>query len=84
MIRKTQKLWLLGLLLILSGMGCISTNIAMLAYPHANKINFSQEKDDHRQAIKRIIDHDRRALIEDLDYFYMTDRQSRLTRWHTR
>lgn len=84
MIRKIQTLWLLSLVLIISGMGCVSNNTAMLAYPHANKSNFTQDRDEHRQAIKRIIDHDRRALIEDLDYFFMTDRQSRLSRWHTR
>jgi hypothetical protein len=31
-----------------------------------------------------VAEHDARALIEDLDLLFMTDRPSRLSRWHDR
>lgn len=40
-------------------------------------------KEEHNQAVIRIADQDRRAFIDDLDIVFMTDRPTRLTRWHT-
>ena len=84
MNRSTCRIWVFSLLLVSLGFGCASSGGPMWAYPHADHTNFTQEKDDHRQSVVRIIDHDRRALIEDLDYFFLTDRPTRLTRWHSR
>ncbi|NOT01101.1 MAG: hypothetical protein HOP29_10780 [Phycisphaerales bacterium] len=39
---------------------------------------------DHMHTISAVIDRDTRALFDDLDILYMTDRPSRLTRWHDR
>ena len=60
--------------------GCMSTWM----YPHAGMEGLADSSDVHRQRVQSIVDHDNRALADDLDQFYMTDRPSRLTRWHSR
>jgi len=40
--------------------------------------------DEHRERVSTIADQDARALVEDLDLLFMTDRPTRLTRWHGR
>lgn len=80
-----SRIAICGLLLIVSGVGCASSASShMWAYPHANEDNITMRADDHRSSVARIIEIDRRGLIEDLDIFFLTDRPSRLTRWHTR
>ena len=54
------------------------------AYPHAAGESLSQTPEDHYQMAARISAHDARALVEDLDIFFLTDRPTRLTRWHGR
>jgi len=44
----------------------------------------TQSTGDHMHSISTLIDHDRRALFDDLDMLYMTDRPTRLSRWHDR
>lgn len=39
---------------------------------------------DHMHTINTVIDRDTRALFDDLDLLYMTERPTRLTRWHDR
>lgn len=82
------RLAVCSLLLIasgVSGLGCASSGSSNLwMYPHKDQGNFALSGDDHRHAIARILEVDRRGLIEDLDYFFLTDRPSRLTRWHSR
>lgn len=51
-------------------------------YPHAASETFSQTPEEHYEWISRVRAHDARALIEDLDLVFMTDRSSRLSRWH--
>lgn len=56
----------------------------MWIYSHKDQENLALSAEDHHHAVARIIEIDRRGLIEDLDYFFMTDRPTRLTRWHSR
>lgn len=44
----------------------------------------TQSTGDHMHTISTVIDQDRRALFDDLDMLYQTDRPSRLSRWHDR
>ena len=44
----------------------------------------TQSTGDHMHTISTVIDFDRRALFNDLDLLYQTDRPSRLSRWHDR
>lgn len=61
--------------------GCMRS---MWMYPHAGMEGLADSSAEHRQRVQSVIDHDNRALADDLDLFFMTDRPSRLTRWHAR
>ena len=63
--------------------GCASKTATMIYYPHATSANMTQTSREHYQSIANIVAWDRKALIEDLDMFFMTDRPTRLTRWTT-
>jgi hypothetical protein len=53
-------------------------------YPHAAGETLTERGQDHYQTISRISAHDCRALVEDLDLLFLTERPTRLTRWHDR
>ena len=53
-------------------------------YPHATGEGLGLSPDDHARMASSISAHDARALVDDLDVFFMTDRPTRLTRWHDR
>jgi len=44
----------------------------------------SETPAEHAQRVRMVQERDRRALAEDLDLLFMTDRPTRLTRWHDR
>ena len=56
----------------------------LLQYPHAHEATLTLTAEEHYQAISDVIRRDRIALIDDLDMLFMTDRPTRLTRWHDR
>ncbi len=66
----------------LTGLGCAPRSTVMLDYPHAPRATLTQSPHEHYQSISNIAAQDRRALIEDLDMLFLTDRPGRLTRWH--
>lgn len=66
------------------GLGCASPQARKIYYPHSRLEMLGQSSDEHHHRIARIADRDRRALAEDLDVLFLTDRPSRLTRWHSR
>jgi hypothetical protein len=53
-----------------------------LNYPHASGESLTQSSDEHYRQVSRVSAHDSRALMDDLDVFFLTDRPTRLTRWH--
>lgn len=55
-----------------------------LNYPHASGENMSLSSYDHYHDVSRISAQDARALVDDLDLLFLTERPTRLTRWHTR
>jgi len=63
--------------------GCMGPK-SMWMYPHADSEPLGQTPDEHRQQVLTSVEQDRRALNEDLDLLFMTDRPTRLTRWHSR
>jgi len=65
--------------------GCASPrSTVMLNYPHAMQGGLTQSPHEHFQTVSNIAAHDGRALIDDLDLFFMTDRPTRLTKWQVR
>lgn len=44
----------------------------------------AESPDEHFHRADMILDRDRRALAEDLDLLFMTDRPTRLSKWHGR
>ena len=89
MICYLRCLATLGVLSLLVASGCVTSLGAegrplVWGNPHAATETLSQTPEEHYQRIARIRVHDARALSEDLDILFMTDRTSRLTRWHDR
>ena len=69
--------------------GCASWSASQRAmlrfnYPHAGSETLTQAPDEHYHVISRVSATDARALVEDLDLLFLTDRPTRLTRWHDR
>ncbi len=63
---------------------CNRPSMVGINYPHARQPTLGETGDEHYQRVSRVAKHDRRLLQEDLDLFFLTDRSTRLTRWHTR
>lgn len=53
-------------------------------YPHASMETSPETSREHYERVSSIIAADRRALAEDLDLLFQTERHGRLTRWHSR
>jgi len=53
-------------------------------YPHSSGGTLTKTPEDHGEAVRNVAERDANALIEDLDLLFMTDRPTRLTRWHDR
>ena len=64
--------------------GCATKAGTLVGYPHATSANMTQSPHEHYQSVSFIAAQDRRALMDDLDLLFMTDRPARLTRWVTK
>jgi len=64
--------------------GCTSRASQLWVHAHRYGETLGQTSEEHNQMAIQVADHDRRALMDDLDLVFMTDRTSRLTRWHSR
>ena len=53
-------------------------------YPHSSGETLGQSPHEHYHAATRVSAIDTRAIVEDLDLLFMTDRPTRLTRCHDR
>ena len=58
--------------------------IVKVNYPHGYGETLTQSPHEHEQAMANVSARDTRALVEDLDLLFLTDRPTRLTRWHDR
>ena len=89
MARSVRFLGGLSLLVVLMSLtSCASwseTNQSMLNfyYPHASSETLNLSPHEHQHAVSKVIDRDNRALIEDLDLLFLTERPTRLHRWHS-
>ena len=79
-MRRVRSPLLIGLFATAAA-GCHGRGGMLFLYPHADRPNLAQSSAKHYESVSRIADHDRRALGDDLDLFFMTDRPTRLTRW---
>lgn len=84
MMRKTGCMLVVTALTSLGLAGCASKTTTEILYPHSTRANMTQSPHEHYQSVSNIAAQDRRALIDDLDVFFLTDRPSRLTRWVTK
>ncbi|MGD2110443.1 MAG: hypothetical protein PVI86_13770 [Phycisphaerae bacterium] len=53
-------------------------------YPHSRGETLTQSPHEHNHYVSQVSAMDARALVDDLDLLFMTDRPSRLNRWHDR
>ena len=80
---------LVAVFLLLTLSGCMAYTRAprstvLWAYPHATEATLTKSPHEHYQMVSNVAHRDGRALVEDLDLLFMTDRPTRLTRWHDR
>jgi len=54
------------------------------SYPHARSRTLAETSEEHNQRVVNVLERDRRAIGEDIDILFMTDRPTRLTKWHDR
>jgi len=80
-VKQWMPVMLLGALI--GATGCMGPK-SMWMYPHADSESLGQTPEEHRQQVLGSVEQDRRALTEDLDLWYLTDRPTRLSRWHGR
>ena len=83
MSRLTRWTLLLCMLMSMTATGCMGAKSVWM-YPHAHLETLGETGDEHRERVSTIADQDARAIVEDLDLLFMTDRPTRLTRWHGR
>lgn len=85
MVRVTRTVAGIGLLLVgaLAG-GCTERSKILWKYPHAERETLSETSQEHFHRVSRVDQWDRQAISEDLDVFFMTDRPSRLSKWHSK
>ena len=89
MVRSVRCSVLVCLLVSLAATGCatvasVHESSAGWLYPHANMTTAAEFGDDHSQRVARILALEKRLLAEDLDMVCLTERSTRLSRWHDR
>lgn len=88
MSRLTRCVVVLGVLALVAG--CASNTgappkaLILMEYPHAAQPTLTDSPDDHMRIVGRVIDRDAKALIEDLDLLFLSDRPTRLSHWQDR
>lgn len=87
MTRALRCLLLACLLSPVAIAGCASSPHEMSSpwlYPNAGLETATESSDDHFHRVARVLDLDTRLLADDLDLLFMTERSTRLSRWHGR
>ena len=69
---------------VVMALGCESPSLVGMNYPHARTETLGETSEEHYQRVSRLSDQNRRLLNEDLDLLFLTERETRLTRWHTK
>jgi hypothetical protein len=81
MVRRIE--WVFVAAMAFAAAGCIGERGSWM-YPHRNMETLAETRDEHRDRVHGVLEQDRRALAEDLDLLFQTDRPTRLTRWHSK
>ena len=88
MVRASRWLLIVCLLVPVVLAGCATNSPhgvpASWLYPHVKLRTAGEARDDHHYRVARILNLDSRLLADDLDLLFMTDRSTRLSRWHSR
>ncbi len=84
MIRATRWTMTVGVVAALLAGGCSDRSKIMWKYPHAEMETLSESRSEHFHRVSRVDRMDRIAISEDLDTFFMTDRPTRLSQWHSK
>ncbi len=89
MARSARLTLAAGILVLCTVSGCATWSrtpapLVMANYPHAAEANMTQSPHEHFNQVRNIAAQDGLMLSEDIDLLFMTDRPSRLNRWHTR
>ncbi len=63
--------------------GCMGRS-GTWAYPHSRLETGADTPDEHQERVARVHERDRRAIGDDLDLLFQTDRPTRLSKWHGR
>ena len=85
MIRFGRGIGVVGILLCAVVIGCTSRASKVetaVFHPSARTETLGEPPHEHYHRVYQSVDQDRRALSEDLDVLFMTDRPTRLSRWH--
>ncbi len=89
MSRRTAGSMVALVLGVMTLSGCAAWSGAQRAtvlynYPHAGGEAMTLTSEEHQHRVSEISARDSRALVEDLELLFLTDRPTRLTRWHSR
>jgi len=84
-MQRIARFGLLVLVVTAAGAaGCTSRASQLWVHAHRHAETLGQTAEEHNQMVIQVADQDRRALVDDLDLVFLTDRTTRLTRWHSR
>ena len=85
MTRRVHRMvWMIMVATMAAGWGCSSRAQMDWLYVHKNMETTGETPEEHRERVYRTLEQDRRMMADDLDLLFMTERPSRLTRWHSR
>ena len=81
-MKQTKLAMTIGAGLLAAGIstGCYSAG----SRPHTCMETLSESGDEHYHRTDMILDRERRAMAEDLDLLFLTERPTRLSHWHGR
>lgn len=84
LISMTRRITFLALICVGFGaltFGCSTERVTKMRF-HSNNAGIGENPDEHYNRLFRQETHARRALVDDLDVLFLSERPSRLTRWH--
>ena len=82
-----QRRFLFGTMalgLFVTSWGCTSTKGQSWPYVHERTETLTETPAEHQHRVHTVANRDAKAIAEDLDILFMTDRPSRLNRWQDR
>jgi len=79
----------LSALLGLAASGCgwttkVRQDYQPYLYPHLRAETSTQTAEEHERTVRSVVRRDAIGLMDDLDLLFMTDRPTRLSKWHDR